>query len=468
MFMNTNDNNYTSEFLSGGQYSVEQLLLILDNIPLCINLVNDKAQSVYCNKYTVDLYGVSSSREYNERFYDLTPIKQPDGKNSRDAFFELISKTLQDGEVAFNWVDRTQSGEELPLEITLKKLGFKDDNGDELILSLMRDLRSQIAGYENDDITDDVYFNKISYKAMFYSVAELVEEWFWVYDFEGGTIQFFGKNKSILDLPADKNPFPLGVVDSGIVYPEDTHTFMRFVVYMKRGERLPVVVRFISPDGTARYYRIIYNLTFDENGNPLFAIGKTYDIDKQKTFETLSQTDMLTNCYNKITTENLVRDILVRGSSNTHAMFIVDIDDFKSINDNLGHHFGDNVLRDIADKLRNNFREADIVGRIGGDEFLVFVKNINDMDKITTRANAISQAFSESYSGEYDNYKVSGSIGVAVFPKDATSYEELYKCADKALYQSKLKGKDCYTLYSREMARFTGKKLTVMDDYRAL
>ncbi len=145
-------------------------------------------------------------------------------------------------------------------------------------------------------------------------------------------------------------------------------------------------------------------------------------------------------------------------------MFIVDIDDFKSVNDNLGHYFGDLVLGEVANNLRSKFRDEDIVGRIGGDEFIVFMQNISDEATITDKAEKISAAFNNTYSGKNNTYKISGSIGIARYPIDGNSYEELYKAADKALYQSKLAGKDCYTFYSKEFLDGTMKNRTVLEN----
>ncbi len=446
------------------KFTVEQFLKIIDNIPVCINVLNDKAESVYCNNYTVDLYGVKTKNDFMNCFYDLTTENQPNGINSKIAFSEYVLTALEKGEVHFNWLDIKATGEELPLFISIYKLNTKSDQGEELLVSTMRDLRPYLAGFEEEEQFNDYYYNQITYKDLFNSVAELTDEWFWIYNVNMATIQFFGKGREILGLESKKMPFPSYVVDSGMVYPDDLDVFLKFDENLKTGIVNPCEVRFISASGSTRYYKITYKTIYDKSGKPLFSIGKTYDIDKQKRLEVLSKTDLLTNCLNKITTENVIKDIIDSNPESSHALFIIDVDDFKSVNDELGHYFGDNVLCDIAKNLHSNFRNVDIIGRIGGDEFLVFIKNISNENVIISKAEAIATAFQNSYSGENKDYKVSGSIGVALYPKHATTYEGLYKCADKALYASKMAGKDRYTLYSDKLSDINTKNLTAVDN----
>ncbi len=469
----SHDNNIaaanTSHSKSKGTiFTIEQLFSLLDNVPICINVLNEKAESVYCNAYTVDLYGVSSKQSYIDNFYQLVPKKQPDGRDSMLAFHEQVLIALEKGENHFNWLDIDAEGAELPLQITIYRMNTKDEHGHELLVSTMYDLRSQLTGYEENAISDDYYNKQITYKALFNTVAELTEEWFWIYDVNMSTIQFFGKGRDILGLSAEKQPFPSYVVDGGMVHPDDLNTFLRFNQNLEKGVVESIEVRFFSQKGISKYYKIIYKTIYNNSGDPLFSVGKTYDIDKQKKLEVLSKTDLLTNCLNKVTTENVVKDIIDTLPDSSHALFLIDVDDFKSVNDELGHYFGDITLSDIAKNLQTNFRGGDIIGRIGGDEFLVFVKNLSDADVIKNKAAAIANAFKTTYSGENNDYKISGSIGVALYPNHATTYEELYKCADKALYSSKMAGKDRYTIYTNELSDSNTKLLTIVDNANKL
>lgn len=166
--------------------------------------------------------------------------------------------------------------------------------------------------------------------------------------------------------------------------------------------------------------------------------------------------------YEKASTDSLT-GILNKGAYRTRfceeidkkkgslAMFIIDLDDFKSVNDNLGHVMGDKVLVDTAEKLAEIFGGPESVGRIGGDEFSAFLRYGGDMDKLEAAAARICKELERDYTARGNTVKTSVSVGIAVFPASGRDYEELYRNADKALYKAKGGGKNMYALYSGEV-----------------
>lgn len=132
------------------------------------------------------------------------------------------------------------------------------------------------------------------------------------------------------------------------------------------------------------------------------------------------------------------------------AMFIIDLDDFKSVNDTLGHVMGDKVLIDTADTISEIFGSRDNVGRIGGDEFSSLLRFGGDIDKITVAAERVCKEMNRTYSAHGASVNISVSVGIAVYPSGGRDYEELYRNADKALYKAKGSGKNKYSLYSGE------------------
>ena len=167
--------------------------------------------------------------------------------------------------------------------------------------------------------------------------------------------------------------------------------------------------------------------------------------------------DLLTGIFNKKTFEKKVDEILKRDhDSKRRAIILLDLDNFKGVNDTLGHAYGDKVLAGVGDILKRVFHADDYLGRLGGDEFCVYL-NISDFCQgnyrkhIEEKCAELCRAFANNYTGESGNYKISASIGAAVFPDHGKSFGELYKCADKALYVSKRKGKDTYTIYEENM-----------------
>ena len=125
-------------------------------------------------------------------------------------------------------------------------------------------------------------------------------------------------------------------------------------------------------------------------------------------------------------------------------MIIIDIDNFKTINDTRGHAVGDQILLAFAAELNKNFRETDILGRAGGDEFVVLIKNVQSIAMICDKLQHLSSSFKKYGIDHGFPGRLSTSIGVAMFNKDGRTYEELFKKADAALYEAKRNGKDQY------------------------
>lgn len=171
-----------------------------------------------------------------------------------------------------------------------------------------------------------------------------------------------------------------------------------------------------------------------------------------------ARTDQLTGILNKRSFEGMVDSVLKNNDgSKYHALILVDVDNFKGINDNFGHAYGDKVLAGIGEMLRKTFRSDDLLGRIGGDEFCVLM-NItaaeNDSDRldiINKKCGELCAAFRQNNAGD-SNCKVSASLGVSISPLNGTSFSELYKASDKALYASKEKGKDTFTVCTENTA----------------
>lgn len=177
----------------------------------------------------------------------------------------------------------------------------------------------------------------------------------------------------------------------------------------------------------------------------------------KKELENKADTDLLTGISNKIAAERQIREYIAENPDSQAVMIIMDIDNFKKINDTRGHAFGDEVIRQVGHQLRAMFRISDVVGRMGGDEFVVLLKNIKDKGAIERECKALEDCFHHFEVGEYVKYSVTASLGAAVFPKDAQSYEKLYKAADSALYTAKRRGKNQLAFYENENAGGEGK-----------
>ena len=130
------------------------------------------------------------------------------------------------------------------------------------------------------------------------------------------------------------------------------------------------------------------------------------------------------------------------------ALMIIDADGFKAINDSFGHLFGDAVLKDMARAISNHFNETSIIGRIGGDEFLALYRDVGDDDTVWKNAClGLINELNRTYQNKDDRLPFSVSVGVALYPDHGDNYTDLFKHADRALYESKSQGKNQYRVY---------------------
>lgn len=194
---------------------------------------------------------------------------------------------------------------------------------------------------------------------------------------------------------------------------------------------------------------------FDEQGNVSKVTGQMYRLGEQwKEKQKLSneaKKDSMTKLWNHKYTQELIREYMDHDGEKG-SFFIIDVDNFKRLNDAMGHHFGDQVILSVARVLQNLFRSSDIVGKMGGDEFVVFMKDEVSLPLIQLKCNEICSAVSKIYCGEKD-YKVSACVGVACYPGDGYTYEELLEKADSALYYVKSVGKNNFAVYNSEIAQ---------------
>ncbi|MGN0620437.1 MAG: GGDEF domain-containing protein [Porcipelethomonas sp.] len=174
------------------------------------------------------------------------------------------------------------------------------------------------------------------------------------------------------------------------------------------------------------------------------------------TLDTKAHIDQLTGLLNKRSFEEFTENAFKNAdASERFALIILDVDNFKGVNDTLGHAYGDKVLSGIGEIIKSVFSESDYKGRIGGDEFSVLARipseQFDDMNFIKFKCCDLCDAFHNNYTGDDGRYKISASIGVSLFSVHGQNFDKLYKCADKALYHSKKRGKDTYTIYDDKM-----------------
>ncbi len=201
-------------------------------------------------------------------------------------------------------------------------------------------------------------------------------------------------------------------------------------------------------DGSSRWLRITVKIIPDANNKPVYCVGKVTDIqqeiEEKDALLEQARRDSLTGLYNAATSRELVTNCLAQRPLVPGAMLIIDIDHFKEINDHLGHYAGDQVLVQTAKLFQENFQETDIIGRLGGDEFMIFIYPLANHTIIAPKCQKLLQEAKEKILLQ-NHHPLTFSIGIAL-TEENQNFEDLYQKADLALYEAKKQGRNSFVL----------------------
>ncbi len=177
----------------------------------------------------------------------------------------------------------------------------------------------------------------------------------------------------------------------------------------------------------------------------------------------LAYFDQLTNLPNRVLLQAELKNALEKAKRNGNkvAIMFFDLDQFKNINDSLGHRFGDLLLSAVAERIKSCVRQVDLIARMGGDEFILVLPKIRDKEDITIVAKRIIESFEKPLVVHDQEFYVTTSIGVSIYPEDGTDQETLIKYADFAMYQAKEKGRNNFEFYLPSMGQKTSEKLII-------
>lgn len=239
-----------------------------------------------------------------------------------------------------------------------------------------------------------------------------------------------------------------------IIHPNDLEiTLASYQRTVKSLQSTTIEMRIKKVDGNYIWVRSLTIPIIGDDGKMERILGLLTDINDDKMrlllAEESASLDSLTNLYNQRVTNNLITDYL-ESSKLPAALIAIDVDNFKEVNDTLGHIYGDALLSDMAFNLRNNFPD-EIVGRVGGDEFVVFITHLTNKESLEQSLENILAVFKRSFADHDIHYDVSCSVGISIFPNDGEDYKTLFKKADMAMYKSKNLGKNQYTFYDNSI-----------------
>ncbi len=238
------------------------------------------------------------------------------------------------------------------------------------------------------------------------------------------------------------------------IYPDDWGIYLELCQELSDGKAmLEAEYRIKNRLGEFIWCQLMGKTIYDDNKKPIRVIGKIVNIDAQKreleALEYKATRDPLTGVYNKEVTIKKIDKYISGNKNGLHMLMFIDFDDFKSINDNYGHLLGDKVLTYVIGRIKEIFTEGEIIGRIGGDEFVVFAGNIKDIGEAEEKAALINNRLDIAFVSDNNiTVPISASIGVVLYPEAGHHYEQLMDRADQALYRVKEHGKNNYYIYS--------------------
>lgn len=400
---------------------------------------------VWANDYYYKLFGYSKS-EYEEHFGEsLIPLIE---QEDLPLVVNSITTLLEEHEIDITFRIRHKTRKYCWVNLIAACLESSDHDD------------FPTANFVLNDVTGLKYAEmKASLEAKKYEIiSDISEEIPYEYEIDTDTLTYAKKYESIFGRKSIYRHPLRKFIDAGYVSEDTIDNFSSIFEAAMRGDMTHnAEYKLKNRSGEYEWHYSNYSLIRDSHGNPLRAVGILRNIDAQKKEqESLlkrAQTDAMTGLLNKTTTESFVRKNLKELQSGAYGVvLLVDIDDFKNINDTFGHLTGDEVIIEIAHTLMRYTFNDGFVGRIGGDEFLVYLPNILDTTLACEKAEKYANELRQKYPGDNGKPKVTLSIGIAATDVPIP-YSDLLEHADQAVYQAKVNGKNGHVLYNNALER---------------
>lgn len=247
---------------------------------------------------------------------------------------------------------------------------------------------------------------------------------------------------------------------NSITYPDDLKISAekQAEILSSQSKHIQFVKRFYHKNGHIIWTLLNASVVRSNTGRPLQLIAQIQDITKQKEAEEQlnykAHFDSLTGLANRNYLELNLNHVIANSQRNTKkfALFYLDLDKFKDVNDNLGHDAGDALLKIVAERLQHHTRKSDIVARIGGDEFILVLTELQDFQVAKTFADRIIKTLLKPIPIKGQDILITTSIGISFYPTDGTDAITLIKNADHALYRAKQKGRNNYQFCANEVS----------------
>lgn len=229
----------------------------------------------------------------------------------------------------------------------------------------------------------------------------------------------------------------------------------------------PYITTNMTLDGQQKVLEIVWDYLRDPDDNLQGFIAVISDITLRKRQEErilhLAHYDTLTNLPNRFLAMDRLNQMLVQAKRQQQqaAVLFMDLDNFKKINDSLGHETGDQLLIEAADRLRKKLRQGDTIGRLGGDEFIVLLGGLKGPDRLMSIAKSLLDKFRQPFRVDERELILTASIGIALYPQDGEDASTLLRHADSAMFYAKEQGRNNYAFYTPDMNLAAARRLSI-------
>lgn len=396
---------------------------------------------VDCNDAAVSMLGYDSREELlNTHPSKLSPPYQPDGMSSFEKAELMMTLASQNGLHRFEWVHTRFDGSNFDAEVTLARLEI---GGNHAIYCSWRDITERKRAESAVRLYASVFQNS--------GEAILITN---------PSNEMVAVNRALCEMTGyceteliGKNP---RVLSAGLT-PQKTYQELWSALASDRFWQGELWDRCKNGTVLAKWAAISVNC--DDTGQVVNYVASYSDITARKAAEAridwLAHHDALTGLLNRHGLSQQLEQMVANAKRTEQqvALVFLDLDRFKTINDTLGHHFGDLVLTEVAKRLSSQLRESDMLARLGGDEFVIALSNFHNTNAVATILCKLQSILNESYHIENRSLHLTPSVGVAMFPDDAQNANELMQRADTAMYHAKENGRNNTQYYAQEMGR---------------
>jgi len=490
-------------------HTISDIKMITSNIAEWINIRNYQQVEKQFNNFENVRFDIDSTTLIDETFniifststnvaktkslsqISIKMIKEYTLTNMKDIFIQV---SLEDDEPKIFMLNKIYADKSyfLLVEMNFQNISLLLSSFEDEILGqkpiFLLDKNNKLIFTTMESANTKVFFNKLD----IYSDSSKIYKFT---DYEGDevisafdTVSKFGENKAIgwkvitsisIDTINDKVNQTLSyVINIGVLI-----TLLIFLLLALLSRRISNSIKVVLNlakkleigDYTARVYDKNNIKEFEELTQILNDMSTTIEKrnneleNKNNLLQDLAHYDVLTGIANRMLFQENLTSSMARAKRKNSllALFFIDLDQFKYINDSYGHYIGDEILKESALRLKSILREGDSVARLGGDEFTIVLEDINDVSIIDKIATKVIDIISKPIKIREHIFTISCSIGVSMYPQDATNKSDLIKYADTAMYKSKALGRSIYQFYSSELTQMSLKRVKLEKDIYA-